>query len=759
MKPFKLSIFIVLCFSLFSALSGETRFSGPDLRNDDTLLFQASHSEAYSKGNYSALIRSNLENGSVSLLTHYPEEHFYASRTHELFVWNRFGFYIFSGQDMALPERIDVYPSLETGSTVQLGKLSPLSISPDGRFFLYYRAVDWSRGDLLLFDRERGFSSLVTSSMTMDYDRNSIRWSRDSQFFAYVKNGSLYYFPLEKFLQDRLPGEETRRLGTGGPGSFKWGSDNSLYFISGKEVMAVQANEMFALSFYDSPLQIGTVAGELFFDFNANFDDFWISPDRTKLLIQREEGALFLVNLEFRNYNDYGKIMRFPFLKLPVGSEVKKIEWAESGELFILVGSELDSDSGCELFRYDPGKSIDSFEESKQKGLVDIALSPDQKNMALLYPGEITVRDARRWSLLRSESTGVNRACYWGDDTRVILLGENRSSLFDIVSQESRVLFFSQCDDYGYSLDGQIQITSGAKNYVLNETKQVWESTEDLFYREKQVNNENYRVFLTENNRPVIYGNLLMIRQAKDFGTEPLLKDLPQDLTDLESDDNEIQISTLFNNGSRSRRREISLVFNLTTGITGMMDVLNVLAEYGIKSTFFINGDCIRKYPRAVKALSDTEHELGSLFYTVINMTDRKYNIDKDFIIRGLARNEDEFFRATGHEILPLWHAPWYFVNSEIVAASEEMNYTYIGRDVETLDWVDRDDDFLYYSADEIIGRIREEIEPGSIIPLTIGSAADRDDYVFQKLELLLNGLIKEGYEIVPVGLLMEHSK
>ena len=215
----------------------------------------------------------------------------------------------------------------------------------------------------------------------------------------------------------------------------------------------------------------------------------------------------------------------------------------------------------------------------------------------------------------------------------------------------------------------------------------------------------------------------------------------------------------IFNHGSRSRRREVSLVFNVTSGITGMMDVLNVLAEYGVKSTFFINGDSIRKYPQAVKALSERDHELGSLFYTVIDMTDRKYNVDKDFIMRGLARNEDEFFRATGKELLPLWHAPWYFVNTNIVEASEEMNYTYVGRDVETLDWVNREDDFLYYSADDIINRIKEYIEPGSIIPLTIGSSSERDDYVFQKLELLLNGLIKDGFDVVPVGLLMEHSK
>ena len=759
MKPLKTPLVKALFLFILLPLCGETRFSDPDLREDDTLMFMAAHSDSYGKGNYGALIRSNLEDRSLSLLTHYPEEHFYSSRSGELFLWNRFGFYVFSGEKTALPRRMDIYPSLETGATVQLGKLLPMSISPDGRFFIYYRAVDWTKGDLLLFDREKGYSSLITSSVTMDYEGSSIRWSENSRFFAYVKQGSLYYFSIDRFLEDKLPEEETRRLGEGGAGSFKWGGDGRLYFIVGNEVLSVQANEMFALSFYDSPLQIGTVAGQLFFDFNGNFDDFWISPDRTKILVKREGGALFLVNLEFRNYNDYGKISRFPFLKLPVGSEVRKILWSDSGQLFLLAGSELAENTGGVLYKYDPEKAIDSFVETKQKNVVDMALSPDQQNIVLLYPHELTVRDSRRWTLLRTADFGPNMACYWADESRILLLGEGETSLYDIVTEKNQILFFSQCDDYGFSLDGHPQLTSKGRNYLLEEETDTWQETDDLFYREREVSNDSYRVFLTDNNRPVIYGNLLMVRKSRDFGTEPLLADMEQTLIPLDSGDSGNDPSLIFNNGSRSRRREVSLVFNVTNNITGMMDILNVLAEYNIKTTFFVNGDSIRKYPQAIKALGDSGHELGSLFYTVINMTDRKYNIDKDFIIRGLARNEDEFFRATGRELLPLWHAPWYFVNSEIVAASEEMNYTYVGRDVETLDWVNRDDEFLYYGADEIIGKIREQIQPGSIIPLSVGSEADRGDYVFQKLELLLNGLIKEGYEVVPVGLLMEHSK
>jgi peptidoglycan/xylan/chitin deacetylase (PgdA/CDA1 family) len=740
-------------------LCGETIFSRPDLSGDNSLLFMAEHRDSYGRGNFRVLVKTSLETDETLLLTHYPEKHFYSDEGRELFLWNRFGLFAFGRTDKALPDRIDIYPSFEKGDKVQLGKPAPVSISPDGKYILYYREIDWCTGDLLIYDREKSYSRLIASPVNLDYDGNSIRWSGDSRFFAYVKGGDLFYFPMEKFLEDRLPSEETRRLGQGGAGSFKWGDDNTLYFIENDEVLAVPSDEMFALSFYDSPLHIGTVAGQLFFDFNPNFDNFWISPDKRHLLIQREEGALFVVNLDFRNYNKLGEIQRFPFLNLPVGMGVKKVLWTDKGKLIVLVGSELRSDEGNELYVYDPASNLDSFQETNQKMVVDIAMDREQKRISILYPDELTVRDVDRWSLLRSVATGENLACYWADDRDIILLGKEKSSLYNIITDKKDVLFFSQCDDYGFSLDGKIQISSGDSNYLLDEDNSRWEETGDTFFRETSLFNQDYRVFLTENNHPVLYSNLLMVRKTSGFGTEPLFTDLEALPSVIPAADQSGESSVFFNNGERTGRREVSLVFNISSGTAGMMDVLNDLAEYGIRATFFVNGDCIRKYPNAVRALALAGHELGSLFYTVMDMTDRRYNIDKDFIMRGLARNEDDFFRATGKELLPLWHAPWYFVNSEIVAASEEMNYTYIGRDLETLDWVDRGDDFLYYGADEIIRGIQEQVKPGSIIPVTIGSEFDREDYVFKKLELLLNGLIKDGYEIVPVGLLMEHAK
>jgi peptidoglycan/xylan/chitin deacetylase (PgdA/CDA1 family) len=224
---------------------------------------------------------------------------------------------------------------------------------------------------------------------------------------------------------------------------------------------------------------------------------------------------------------------------------------------------------------------------------------------------------------------------------------------------------------------------------------------------------------------------------------------------------------TNFTHGSRTRRREISLVFNAIDSVEGLRHILETLEDYKIRATFFINGDFIRRNPEAVKEIADSGHEAGSLFFTYFNMGDPRFEITRDFIRQGLARNEDSYFKTTGRELSLLWHAPYYFIRSDAIEEAAKMNYRYIGRDVDSLDWVPRGGGAgaaqLYHPAADLVERILEQKKPGSIISLRLGrqdeAGGRREDYLFQKLDLLINQLLARGYEIVPVSELVDHAQ
>jgi peptidoglycan/xylan/chitin deacetylase (PgdA/CDA1 family) len=259
-----------------------------------------------------------------------------------------------------------------------------------------------------------------------------------------------------------------------------------------------------------------------------------------------------------------------------------------------------------------------------------------------------------------------------------------------------------------------------------------------------------------------------MIRDVRGVGTVSLLIKPPpawEPFPTPSNDDPDVsQLDRAFTNGKRQGRRELALTFDLIDDAEGLPFVLDTLERFGISSTFFLNGEFIRRHPTAAKEIVEAGHETASMFFAPIDLADTRYRIDADFIRRGLARNEDEFFNATGSELSLLWHAPWYAVSPTLLAAGASVSYRYINRDVNPLDWVTRIDarrnPGLYLSAAELVDSIFAAKKPGSIVPIRLGvPSGGRDDYLFGKLDVLVDSLLRAGYSLVPVSVLIDHAR
>jgi peptidoglycan/xylan/chitin deacetylase (PgdA/CDA1 family) len=220
----------------------------------------------------------------------------------------------------------------------------------------------------------------------------------------------------------------------------------------------------------------------------------------------------------------------------------------------------------------------------------------------------------------------------------------------------------------------------------------------------------------------------------------------------------------IFGHGLREGLRETALCFDLYDDAAGLPQALDVLNRFGIRATFFMNGEFIRRYPQAARDIANAGHEAASMFFAPINLSDARYRVGADFIVRGLARNEDEYFQATGSELSLLWHAPYFNASAEIAAAALRAGYITVDRDVDPLDWVSRDDaknlGITQYSASAMIDRIMNLKRPGSIIPVRLGLLpGGRRDYLYLRLEVLLDALVRAGYAVVPVSTIIEHAR
>jgi hypothetical protein len=110
-----------------------------------------------------------------------------------------------------------------------------------------------------------------------------------------------------------------------------------------------------------------------------------------------------------------------------------------------------------------------------------------------------------------------------------------------------------------------------------------------------------------------------------------------------------------------------------------------------------------------------------------------------------------------------LWHAPYYAYSSEIADAAYSAGYTTITRDFDPLDWVSREEEqrlgLAPYSASDLVDRILEAKKPRSVIPIRLGLlSGGRKDYLFSRINVLLDALAREGYSVIPVSDLMERG-
>ncbi|RKX77811.1 MAG: polysaccharide deacetylase family protein [Spirochaetes bacterium] len=762
MKPF-VFICIVILLVLSSGVYSEVTFSGLHLSDKNTLLFEA---ETYSPGigKYRTLFFASADNWKLHQLTFFPERMALVQGKEQLQIQNRFGVFR-SDKNLKKITPVEKFPAFTLGRQIDTGKINPVEASPDGNYLLYVKPKSYAYGDLLLFDVQNQKDILITSGVELSLRGPNARWGPNSRFFIYQKEGYLYYFSIDHMSTDRILTEKLRTIGEGKIANVYWNRDGSLFYVIDTLVYQIFSAEFFTRSIYADLLNIGRIVGKLPFSFDPNFDSFWVSPDGVKIMFDKGGRNIFIYFLDPDDYLTTGKTQSLPYLFLPRNTRIKRVIWSSSDRITLLTSSIINGESETTVFRVDLTEedSPPFFKATGDSGVRDMVLSPNQLRAAVVKEEGVVIKKYNTWEDEFAFPHPDPLSALWRANDELIIGGKYFIERADLLDKSSKIITLSQPEDYGFGKkDDKIQVKVKEKVFNISPADGTMEHIDSFSVKEQKLFSKNYRVYL-EKSTAGSYENIVMVRNIDKLITQPLFK--PPETRYEPFPEKEEQIDFInFSHGSRIRRREVALVFNAMDTIEGLTEVLNTLSEYNLKATFFVNGEFIRRHPGAVKEIARSGHEVGSLFFAYFNITDSRYKVDKDFVKRGLARNEDEYFQTTGRELSLFWHAPLYFVNTEIIEAAREMNYLYVGRDIDILDWVTeeqaRDMPGTYMPAAKLVERVLKLKKPGSIIPIRIGRpSGKRADYLFSKLDLLINGLISIGYKIVPVSTLVEHAK
>ncbi|AEJ19370.1 polysaccharide deacetylase family protein [Gracilinema caldarium] len=761
------TIITIISIFLKSALFAEVRFEGLDLFPDSRLLYTVQVSNPGSIP-HSGLFISDLEKNKTKLLTLFPEKIELLDEGRIVQVRNSFGAFRFPIKG-GLPSSVMGFPTFPEGAPIQSGRIEAMSASYDGKWVLYVEPISAAYGNLVLIDVGTGKRIPIATRVERPGRQFPAVWSKDSQVLIYVKEGKLYYYALSS-LQSVPVDEQFRLIGNGQIHSVYWGPQGDFFYINGRTIYKVRSSELFARSLYANFLEIGQVAGILPFTYEPAFDRFWIHPASKAILVSKAGQILFFFPLTTQGNqtsNTFEQSSIYPYLTLPVLCSDIRVLWSSSG-VITLWG--LRSDNGALAFSYRLDASQDtgpySFVPIKLPAISEALLSPDGTKAVLWGEGGCYIYTYLDWKAVTTVSKNPTLSVQWITNDEVIV-GDHQF-IYKLKQPDNRtILNLSKADSYAFETATGLIVTKVNEVWFSTDGTSPWSlRTDKVSLRTPMLSSDRFRVYL-EPQGGGLYTNIPMVRSLAALTTQPLiLVDGTQyeSISEVPGKDTSTSFSNVFNNGKRYGTRTLSITFDVMDSFEGLTTVLDILKQYNIRATFFVNGEFIRRYGDMARLLSTSGHEIASLFYAPIDLSDTRYRVDTHFIKRGLARNEDEYLNATGKELSSFWHAPYYIISPEIVSAASSAGYKTIGRDLDPFDWVGKSDmrrSYVpYLTASDIVDQIMQKKRPGSIIPIRIGANENtRTDYLFNRLDVLLDALLRAGYEIVPVSTLLEQAK
>jgi peptidoglycan/xylan/chitin deacetylase (PgdA/CDA1 family) len=751
----------LLCF-LSGPLGAKVQFTGIDLSPDNRFLFTAESLGGDVQPR--ALFVSRLADLSLQQLTAFPERLELLENNRTLQVHSVFGA-VRIPVSGGIPRSIPGFPSFSGGASILGGRVENIAPSADGRWILQVEPVSSAYGNLTLIDVRTGAKTIVASHVERPDMHFPACWSPDSRVFVYVRSNKLYYYAINA-ASISLVDEKYRLIGEGAINSVYWGTAGDFFYLRGSTVYRVRGSELFARTIYAGFLEIGVMAGQIPFDFDPSFDSFWIAPDSRSMLFAKGGRNIFYYPLD-TNANT-GNIS-LPYLMIPWSSYKLAVLWSPGG-VITLIASVLGKDGGEIIaFRLNTADSSMTFSSLTGPLGGGAALSPD--GTKALFWGEkgIVLYDYINWRVLQTIGTRPAFSCIWMGNEEFITGDERRIERVRIAGRRDLVCLAGTVEAAFEETGNRILVKEGGV-WFATDGRSPWTETGNPAVKQASLVSDSYRVYL-EKLLTGPYVNIPMIRNLRNVGTIPLFSPdieepsgaagAPGRFMNLEASSAE---DNYFSHGRRNGIRELALCFDLYDDASGLPTVLDALKEFGIHATFFLNGEFIRRRPEAALEIADAGHEAASMFFTPIDLSDARYLVGGDFVSRGLARNEDEFFQATGGELSLLWHPPYYAVSGDIIGIAAKAGYRTIGRDIDPMDWVSRDDakriGLEQRSASDMVDLIMERKQPGSIIPIRLGLlAGGRSDYLYNRINVLLDALTRSGYNVVTVSALLEHAR
>ncbi len=210
-------------------------------------------------------------------------------------------------------------------------------------------------------------------------------------------------------------------------------------------------------------------------------------------------------------------------------------------------------------------------------------------------------------------------------------------------------------------------------------------------------------------------------------------------------------------------QKRILLSFDGGSSSEVASEVLDLLKARGVRTTLFLTGAFIQRFPALVKRMAAEGHELGNHtmnhpHFAPSMKRDPKWTRER--VQRELLEADAALVRLLGRPMDPYWRAPYGEHTVEIRRWAEELGYRHVGwsEGADTLDWATPNERRLYRSGEAIVQRLQQRLNhngDGLIVLMHLGSARIQGDRPTDGLGAFMDRAQKEGWTFVSVGTIL----
>ena len=188
----------------------------------------------------------------------------------------------------------------------------------------------------------------------------------------------------------------------------------------------------------------------------------------------------------------------------------------------------------------------------------------------------------------------------------------------------------------------------------------------------------------------------------------------------------------------QTEEKRIAISFDAAWGADRTDELLAILDEYDVKTTFFLVAFWLERYPEVAAHIPAAGHEIGNHSATHPHMA----QLSKEQI-RQEIQTTHELIKEITQQEANLFRPPFGEYNNLLLDTMEELGYYTIQWSIDSLDWRPT-------TPQEIVQRVTSKIAPGAIVLFH-----NNAEHTPAALRPILDYCCQEGYEVVPISELL----